>query len=253
MARQPFNFEDIARECRLETGCHALHGHGAPRLGVRVHVPPELRGRYPYCASAYAFLQQLRAPILEFGLVEFPGLPVNPVNHTLAQRAPREHGYSSNPYLTGECQHLHQDTPPYPTAFWLGARRRFFGTWVTALPGLRSFLDYQCEHPLASLEEVHRALVPATLAAGTGAVLNREPGLLLIDNSEHCQLYHARTCDFEAVAAEPGYAADTPMYAFNEVGLLHYIDTLDSRRGGGHRDAADRAEVEAFLAEERPP
>lgn len=249
--RRPFRFADLARECRVETGCNALHGARGPRLGARVLVPPELHGRYPYNASAYAFLQQLRDEIREFGVIEFPRLPLNRCNHTLAQRAPREHAYSSNPYLTGECQHLHQDTPPYPTAFWLDAPRRFFGTWVTGLPGLRAFLDFQRVNPAASRADVHRALVPASLDEGTGVVLNRTPGLLLLDNSEATQLFHARTCDFAAVAADPGYAADTPMYAFNEVGLLHHIDSLDSRRGLYDRDAGDRAGVIAFLRREQ--
>jgi len=34
--------------------------------------------------------------------------------------------------------------------------------------------------------------------------------------------------------ADPGYVADTPMCAFNEVGLLQHID---SRRGPHDRDA----------------
>ncbi len=250
MPRQPFNFDDIRQECRVELACHALHGNQGARLGARVHVPPALMGRYPYNGSAYGFLQQLRQEILALGVIEFPGLPVNRRNHTLAQRAPKQHAYSSNPYLTGECQHLHQDTPPYPTAFWLDAPRRFFGTWVTSLEGLRISLDWQRRNPAADLHAMHRALVPESLAQGYGVVLNRAAGLLLIDNSEHQQLYHARTCDFAAVLAQPDYAQDAPMYAFNEVGLLHYIDSLDSRRGTHDRDEAERAEVAAFMAAE---
>jgi hypothetical protein len=37
------------------------------------------------------------------------------------------------------------------------------------------------------------------------------------------------------------------MYAFNEVGLLNYIDQLDSRRGQQWRDHEDLAAVRAFL------
>lgn len=251
MRRQPFTFSDIARDCRVDTDCHALHGPGSSRLGLRVHVPEALWGGYPYNASAYAFLQQLRPEILAAGLIEFPGLPVNRTNHTLAQRAPRQHAYSSNPYLTGEFQDPHQDTPPYPTAFWLGGPRRFFGTWIISQPGLRDYLECQRAMPHASPEALHRLQVPASLAGQTGVVLNRVPGLLLIDNSDACQLYHARTCDIAAVSAEPDYREDTPMYAFNEVGLLHYIDTLDSRRGDADRCARDRAEVEAFLRGEQ--
>ena len=125
-ARVPFTLRDLQAECASEAGVHRLDDEGPRSLGLRIHVPPELRGRAPYTSTAYAFLQQLRGAIHEHGLVEFPGLPVNPTNHTLAQRAPWEHAYSQNPFLTGTGQLLHQDTPPYPTAFWLGAERRFF-------------------------------------------------------------------------------------------------------------------------------
>jgi hypothetical protein len=72
---------------------------------MHVIVPPELMVRAPYNNSAYDFLQFLRAAIQEYGTLEFPHLPVNPRNHTLAQRAPEQHLYSSNTYLTGHCQH----------------------------------------------------------------------------------------------------------------------------------------------------
>ena len=252
MARQPFTLADLAAECRVESGCHALHGPAAPRLGLRIHVPPALHGRYPYNASAYAFLQQLREAIHTHGLVELPGLPVNRCNHTIAMRAPREHAYSRNPYLTGECQHLHQDTPPYPTAFWLGEERRFFATWIVSVPGLHRYAQFTREHPQMTMNAVHRVLVPESLSNGTGIVCNHTPGLLLIDNSAHQGLYHARTCRFDAVAAAPDYRHDAPMYAFNEIGLLHYIDTMDERRGAADRDPDERAAVAEFLTAERP-
>lgn len=250
--RKPFSFSDLAQECRVETGCYSLHGtHNARKTGARIVVPPGLLQCYPYNASAYAFLQQLRDAIFEYGILEFPGLPLNRSNHTIAMRAPREHGYSSNPYLTGECQHLHQDTPPYPTAFWLGEQRRYFATWIVSAPGLQRYERFTREHPGLDMNDIHRQLVPESLANGTGIVLNHAPGLLLVDNSEHGQLYHARTCRFDAVEQEPDYPGDAPMYAFNEIGLLHYIDTMDERRGPHNRDTQEQAAVAAFLQAER--
>lgn len=117
MSRVPFNFSDIEAECHLETGSYSLDGR---TIGATILVPPGLYHRYPYNATAYGFLQQLRQPIYEFGTIEFPGLPVNKCNHTVAMRHPHQHGYSDNPYLTRFCQDPHQDTPPYPSAFWLG-------------------------------------------------------------------------------------------------------------------------------------
>ncbi|HEY9036811.1 MAG TPA: hypothetical protein VIM96_08895 [Pseudomonadales bacterium] len=248
MTRSPFTLADIARECTIETGIHALDGHA---LGLRITVPAGLHNRYPYNASAYAFLQQLRDAIFEYGTVEFPELPVNPCNHTLAQRSPEQHRYSANPYLTDYCQAPHQDTPPYPTAFWLGAPRQYFATWVMSVAGVTRFLQYRQAHRHETIEAIHRALVPESLNNGSGLLLNRQPGLLLIDNSEHRQLYHARTADFAALANNPAPAEDTPMYAFNEVGLMHYIDTLDERRGPHDRDARDLADMRTFMAAER--
>jgi hypothetical protein len=117
-------------------------------------------GSGPYASTAYTFLQQLRGAIREHGLIEFPGLPVNPTNHTLAQRAPWEHAYSQNPYLTGFCQLLHQDTPPYPTAFWLGAERRFFATWVTSRQGPRRLDEAQRAARGATVERCTRRWCP---------------------------------------------------------------------------------------------
>lgn len=250
MPRQAFSFEDLTRECIVQPGYHQLDSRP---IGARIEVPSELWDRYPYNASAYAFLQELRSAIYEYGLIEFPGLPLNRTNHTLAQRAPREHTYSPNPYLTDICQTPHQDTPPLPTAFWLGERRRFYATWVVSHQGLDLFAQLRRTEPGLDIETVHRRLVPRSLVDGTGLLVNREPGLVLLDNSDAQSLYHARTCQFEAVAAEPGYETDSPSYAYNEVGLLNYLDSLDIRRGTADLDATDRAEVEAFLARERQP
>ena len=218
-----------------------------------ITVPPELRNHYPYNASAYAFLQQLREAIFRYGLIEFPQLPVNRCNYTLAQRSPWQHRYSDNPYLTDLCQLPHQDTPPYPTAFWLGQPRRFSATWIVSDTGLESVSRWRQQHPDASTDELHRQLVPSSLADGTGILLNHSPGLLLIDNSHHHRLYHARTCRFDAIAAQTDHHTDTPMYAYNEIGLMNYIDMLDSRRGTEHRNAEDEALTREFFQSQPLP
>jgi hypothetical protein len=252
MPRQLFSFADLAQECRIETGCYTLHGlNNRRKNGARVFVPDALFNRHPYNTSAYILLQTLRSAIFEHGTIEFPNLPLNRSNYTIAMRAPREHGYSSNPYLTGECQHLHQDTPPYPTAFWLAEERRYFATWIVSLPGMQRYAKFTRENPGMAMNDVHRVLVPESLKNGTGIVVNYSPGLILIDNSEHQQLFHARTCRFDAVAQNPHYTADAPMYAFNEIGLLNYIDSMDERRGMTDRDADDQRAVENFIAAEK--
>lgn len=261
MGRVAFELADILSECRVEEACHHLDGQA---LGLKIWVPPELQQQYPFNASAYAFLQQLRKAIWEYGTVEFPNLALNKLNHTLCQRAPKQHGYSTNPYMTGSCQPLHQDTPPFPTAFWLGEPRRYFATWVTSQQGMLRYLEYlnaaASDSSLANvgegfdgeqLDEVHRVLVAESLANGTGLLLNKQSGLLLIDNSHHRQLYHARTCQFSAVSQDPHYDSDAPMYAYNEQGLQHYIDQLDSRRGTANRCAEDLQQVKDFLAAEQ--
>ena len=250
LSRRSFQFRDIERECEVQSGCFRLDGGRGQGFGLRVRVPEALRSRYPYAGSAYAFLQELRLEIFEHGLIVFPDLPVNRTNHTLAQRAPEEHAYSPNRFLTDLCQEPHQDTPPYPTAFWLGAARRFSASWVVSEAGARDFYGFRARHPELSIEEVHRRLVPSSLREGRGLLLNQDPGLLLIDNSHHRRLYHARTRNFEALLSHEGEMRDAPMYAFNEMGLLHHIDSLDIRRGAHDRDADDQREVEAFLAAE---
>jgi len=257
MTRVAFELADLLSECRVQEACHRLDGSA---LGLKVFVPPELQNRYPFNASAYVFLQQLRAAIWEYGTLEFPDLALNKVNHTLCQRAPKQHVYSTNPYMTGSCQHLHQDTPPFPTAFWLAEVRRYYATWVTSQQGARRYVEYlndnlsegpQTEFDGEQLDDVHRALVPESVINGTGLLFNHQPGLLLIDNSERHQLYHARTCQFSAVHRDPDYGGDAPMYAYNEQGLLHYIDQLDSRRGADDRCAEDLQQVKVFLAAEQ--
>lgn len=250
-ARAAFTFEDILCDCEVATECFRIDDGRERWLGARVYVPEELRGRYPYNGTAYGFLQELRATIFELGVLVFPDLPLNRTNHTLAQRDPSEHAYSRNPYLTGRCQSPHQDTPPYPTAFWLGAPRELSATWLLSSSGAESFYRFQQANPGLSIEEVHRRLVPETLSAHSGLLLNQDPGLLLIDNSSHCALYHARTCNFETLDQTSGELRDAPMYAFNEVGLLEHLHSLDERRGTSDLSDDDLAQVKRFLRDER--
>ena len=253
MARVAFGLADLMGECETQEGCHQLDGR---RLGLQITVPAELQESYPFNSSAYGFLQQLRQAIFDYGTIEFPGLALNKTNHTLAQRAPKQHTYSANPYMTGSCQHLHQDTPPLATAFWLAQPRQYYASWVTSVNAVQRYYDQLPQGGAEAfdgeqLDDLHRQLVPESLDNGSGLLLNQNPGLLLIDNSDAQQLYHARTCNFAAVALMPNYQSDAALYAFNEEGLLSYIDQLDSRRGREDRCPQDLAEVKAFLAAEQ--
>lgn len=246
MARAKFNFNDIERECQIQYGCHQLDGK---TLGISVNVPEALQNGPIFSGSVYGFLQQLREPIFEYGTIEFPDLPFNKTNYTLAQKAPWQHLYSSNHYMTDYCQHPHQDTPPYPTAFGLEQPRRYFATWLMSVQGVNHYYEQERSKTRASTEDLHRELVPQSLKNGTGILVNQQPGLILIDNSNHSQLYHARTACFDMLEREhpSKKSQDVPMYAFNEVGLLNHIDQLDSRRGLQWRDNSDAAEVERYL------
>lgn len=247
MRRTHFNFNDICADCVVEERPYTLDERA---LGLRITIPTALQNQYPFNASAYSFLQFLRDEIHRFGFIEFPNLKLNPKNHTLAQRSPEEHRYSSNPFLTDYCQQPHQDTPPYPTAFWLAERRQFFATWMMSTRGLEHFSEHQRNHPQLSIVERHKFLVPRSLAEGWGLLVNQQPGLILIDNSQHQQLFHARTSNFKAMEQHTDCSTDTAMYAFNEVGLMHYMDQLDSRRGQQHRDEQERLEIAAFMQQE---
>lgn len=247
MSRQKFSFQDFSRECRLQHDCHEIDGRG---FGLRVFIPEELKNHFPYNSSAYDFLQFFREEIFQYGTIEFPGLAVNRQNHTVALRAPKEHSYSDNPFLTEPCQRPHQDTPPYPTAFWLDAKRNYFATWVMGEPAMESFFKAMSQHPGKTLDDLHRLLVPQSLEEKTGILLNHAPGLLLIDNSRHHNLYHARTCLFDKVKNNPDYEKDSPLYAFNEVGLMSYIDTIDSRRGQHDRNTEEARNVQLFMQQE---
>lgn len=242
MGRKPFTWKDIEQDCQIETGCFTV----GKALGARVVVPPELYRHHPYNAPVYSFLQLLRSTINELGIIHFPNLPFNKTNYTLAQGAPQQHRYSSNPYMTDWYQYPHQDTPPYPTAFGLDAQRRYFATWILSQQALIEFIETERQTG-ADLETLHHLLVARSLQNGQGILMNQQPGLLIIDNSPQQQLYHARTCNITAVEQCPDFQQDSLMYAFNEIGLLHYMDQLDSRRGNAWRDEQNRQEVAAFL------
>lgn len=252
MTKRSFSFNDLSKKCEVHEGCFQLNSSaGLKKLGARVIVPEVLFETFPFNSSAYSFLQELRGEIFEYGLIEFPNLPVNKINHTVAMRSPKEHSYSSNPYLTEPCQSPHQDTPPYPTAFWLNEVRRYFATWIMTDIAVEDFYQFSRANSNMNIEEIHRQLVPQSLQQQTGLLLNHQPGLLLIDNSARHSLYHAKTCKFDAVLANPGYDSDTPMYTFNEVGLLNYMDELDSRRGQGFRDSDEVERVREFMQREK--
>jgi hypothetical protein len=244
MTRKPIDFSDIKQDCTIVEGCHRIDGRD---FGAQITVPNELRKQWPYNTSAYDFLQFLRPQIQHYGTIEIADLAVNKTNYTLAQRAPQQHGYSSNYYITDRCQSPHQDTPPFPTAFWLDRRRQFFATWIISEQGLQRFSECQRQQPAASIEQIHQQLIDDSLEQQYGILVNQSPGLILIDNSDHHRLYHARTCNFSAQHGQPDFSQDSPMYAFNEVGLLHYIDSLDSRRGDEGRDEKAVAEVAKFI------
>lgn len=53
------------------------------------------------------------------------------------------------------------------------------------------------------------------------------------------------------VAKNPEYQVDSPMYTYSEIGLLKYIDTLDSRRGDQDRDIEEREAVKNFIDNEQ--
>lgn len=246
-----FSIDDISSQAKVTYGTYQLEGKS---VGIRIEVPEILYDQFPFNCTAYQWMQQLRALILDYGFIEIPNLPVNKSNYTLAQRAPQQHTYSTNHYLTDLCQQPHQDTPPYPTAFWLGEERLYSATWVMSNMGVAQFFDVfrRC----GDVEETHRQLVTKSIAAGHSLLLNQQPGLLLIDNSHSCSLYHARTCLFDKLAvalAANESLSDTAMYAFNEVGLLNYIDQLDSRRGAEHQDEKAKQEIMQFMQREDLP
>lgn len=214
----------------METHCFQVE----KPLGARIIVPAELKQSYPYNASVYNFLYFLKDEIKQLGYLHFPELAFNKTNYTLAQGAPQEHSYSSNPFMTSWFQEPHQDTPPYPTAFGLEQERKYFATWLLGPEYLQNF--FELKHRGVTIEDIHKQLVPKSLAAGAAMLINTSPGLSIIDNSDHHPLYHARTCQLDAVKKQPDFQSDSKMYAFNEIGLLYYIEQMDSRRGTDFRD-----------------
>lgn len=237
MKNQAFSWQDIQAECQIETDCF----HVEKPLGARITVPEELMSSYPYNGSIYNFLYFLKDEIKQLGYLHFPNLKFNKTNYTLAQGAPQEHSYSSNPFMTSWFQEPHQDTPPHPTAFGLEEERQFFATWLLGPEYLQRF--FKLKHRGLAIEEIHKQLVPESLAAGAAMLINTSPGLSIIDNSDYHPLYHARTCQLDAVKKQPDFQTDSKMYAFNEIGLLYYIEQMDSRRGTNFRDEEERVLV----------
>ena len=251
-----FTFNDLAADCKIEQHCYDLNNrNGVKKLGLRIHVPPALFDCHPYSASAYTFMQQLRELIFEFGIVEFPNLPVNKSNYTLAQRAPEQHLYSDNTYLTDHCQLPHQDIPPYPSGFWLEKPRQFSATWIMSDIAAQQFNDFSKSNSSITINEMHKQFIAQSMETKQSVLRNREPGLLLLDNSPRQSLFHARTCIFEAwekmTRNNDTEIADSPMYAFNEPGLLQHIDFLDSRRGMEFRNQREQESVRQFIAKEQ--
>lgn len=240
--RKAFSWQDIERECAIELDGFSLD----KKIGARIHVPEALYNCYPYNATVYHFLQTLRDEIRDLGILHFPHLPFNKTNYTLAQGAPQQHRYSTNPYMTDWCQLPHQDTPPYPTAFGLEEERKYFATWILSKSLLAEFFELQRSEKL-SLTDLHKVLVSKGIKEGSGLLLNQTPGLSIIDNTPENGIYHARTCNFAAIENNPDFETDELMYAFNEIGLLYYIDQLDSRRGPQWRDEAERQDVAFYF------
>ena len=248
MLRKKFSLEDITRQSKVSEGHYDIDGR---KIGLRIEIPKPLHDQFPFKQNAYDFLQFLREPIFEYGLIEIPDLAVNLCNYTLAQKDPSEHHYSQNPYLTGRCQAPHQDTPPYPTAFWLGEARQYSATWVMSESFCQQFYQFQASHRQLSLDQIHQALVARSIENKQALLLNQEPGLLLIDNSHHQNLYHARTTKLDHFDNFCKLRQDSPMYAFNEVGLLNYIDQLDEQRGQENRCEQNKEAVSAFMQQEK--
>ena len=242
------SLEDLREECRITEGQYKLDGQA---LGLSIEIPEELFSQPPFNGSAYNFLQGLRSEIFEYGIIELPNLPVNQQNHTLAQKHPSEHSYSQNSFLTSYCQSPHQDTPPYPSAFWLGAQRQFSATWLMGEAMCQHFYEFQASHPHLSIDEIHAMLVPESLQSKQAILINQQAGLCLIDNSQARKLYHARTALSGLKSRHDNQRCDTPMYAFNEVGLMQYIDTIDERRGADHRCEVEKQAIYQFMQNER--
>ena len=110
-------------------------------------------------------------------------------------------------------------------------------------PGVRHWLDHE-------LPALHAQWVPQLLGEGRATLVNRTPGLLLLDNSDAARLYHARTNVVDGEHPAPPARTDATLYAFNEPGLLQRMQ-LDERRGTEHLCEAERGRIAAFVARER--
>ncbi len=73
----------------------------------------------------------------------------------------------------------------------------------------------------------------------------------MADNSHRHELYHCRTCRLDNITEQPGHQTDTAMYAFNEIGLTQYIDSMDEQRGTEDKNSEELNAVLAFMQHER--
>lgn len=240
--------KDFQSTCIIKEGQYNLEGKP---LGLSIEIPSELMLVPPFNCTAYALLQGLRQEIKTYGVIEFPHLPVNKLNHTLEQKHPSEHLYSQNSFLTSYCQSPHQDTPPYPSAFWLDKKRQYSATWLMGESMCQQFYDFQAQNPSLSIDEIHAKLVNDSLHSKQAILVNQQAGLCLIDNSEAKKLYHARTALVDHLDRYCKLRRDIPMYAFNEVGLMQYIDTIDERRGANNRCETQKQAVLNFMQREQ--
>ena len=89
-----------------------------------------------------------------------------------------------------------------------------------------------------------------SITQGQAILVNHTPGLLLIDNSSAQNLYHARTTKLDHLDSFCKLRHDSPLFAFNEIGLMHFIDQLDEQRGQQHRDSKLSKEILDFMRQE---
>ena len=242
------SLKDFRIDCKITEGQYNLDNKA---LGLSIEIPEALFNEAPFNGTAYSLLQGLRNEIRHYGIIEFPNLPVNKQNYTLAQKHPSEHSYSSNPFLTSLCQSPHQDTPPYPSAFWLNENRQYSATWLMSEVMCQAFYNYRTQNPILSVDEIHQHLVEESLSSNKAILINRQAGLCLVDNSQARQLYHARTSLIELPDRQGKERYDAPMFAFNEIGLMQYIDTIDEQRGQSHRCDKEKQSVLNFMKNER--
>lgn len=244
ISRTRFTINDIFALTKPTEGCYQLD---AKTLGLRLDcqgIDDALLKR-----PVYDFLLYLRQDIFKYGVIELQNLDFNLCNYTLGQGAPIEHQGNPNPYMTAHCQDLHQDTPPYPTAFGLKAPRQFYATWLTNEAQMQEFYQQKASSQ-ETLEQLHQRLVPTSLENQSGFLINQKPGLTIIDNSQANKLYHARTANFKAIEQAGNFSQDSKMYAFNEVGLLQHLRQLDIYRGNEHINLEEIERVKQLVQQE---